>query len=70
MCNRNTITIPYEEDMSKHSILHHVGGRIEYLQKEYSQYPMFAFDSEEDYNRYKCLIMQREKNKKVPSFSF
>ncbi|XAK55543.1 hypothetical protein AAHT66_15435 [Bacillus inaquosorum] len=70
MCNQYIITIPYEEEMSKHSILHSVGGRIEYFQKEYSQYPMFAFDSEEDYNRYKCLIMQRKKNKKVPGFSF
>lgn len=70
MCNRNVITIPYEGDMSKYSILHQVGGRIEYFQKEYSQYPMFAFDSEEDYNEYKCLIMQLKKNKKVSSFSF
>lgn len=48
----------------------HIGGRIEYFQKEYSQYPMFAFDSEEDYNEYKCLIMKLKKNKKVSSFSF
>lgn len=70
MCNRNAITIPDEEDMSKYSILRQVGGRIEYFQKEYSQYPVFAFDSKEDYNDYKRLIMQPKKNKKVPSFSF
>lgn len=33
MCNRNVITIPYEEDMSKYSILHQVGGELSIFKK-------------------------------------
>lgn len=36
MCNRNVITIPYEEDMSKYSILHQVGGELSIFKRVFT----------------------------------
>ncbi|MEH6872617.1 hypothetical protein [Bacillus safensis] len=49
-----TIRIPFEQDALKQAYLSQVGGRISFQK---GKTPVFSFNSEEDYKRYRQLIL-------------